>query len=155
MALFVNLLLVLVSVVVLAWPILRGRQAASSSTSPLDSLEEVLKRRQRIYDEIQTLVLDHEIGNLRTAEYEEELGAQRLKAADALREQEQIQDALSRLEDEIEDETLGLRRSWGTVKNVTGCSICGGAMDAESAICPRCALSQDEDVPEEEEEARG
>ena len=151
MALFVNLLLVVVSVVVLAWPMLKGRRVESSSISPLDSLEEVMKRRQRIYNEIQTLVLDHELGSIPANEYEEELRVHRLNAADAMREQERLQETLSHLEDELEDEALALRKSWGTVKDVAPCETCGGDMDAEAAICPRCALSQDVEVPERED----
>jgi hypothetical protein len=156
MALLVSLLLVLVSASVLAWPILKGRRVSSSSISPQDSLEEVLERRQRIYDEIQTLALDYELGNIPAREYEEEIGVHRLQAADALREEERLQETLARLEDELEDQALELRRSWGTVKEVTPCGICGGGMDVEAVMCPRCALSQDEDGSEsEEEEARG
>ncbi|MBF8266737.1 MAG: hypothetical protein HW388_245 [Dehalococcoidia bacterium] len=150
MALFLALPLALLSMVLLAWPILRRGRPASGPISPLDPLEEVRRRQQQIYEEIQTLILDHELGNVRHEEYEEELRALRLKAAHALQEQDQLQQAMARLEEEMENEALELRKSWGTVRAVKRCASCGGEMDAKAVVCPRCALSPDRDLSTEE-----
>src|SRR3989304_1793116 len=113
MALFFALPLALVSIALLAWPLLRRGGPASGPISPPDSLEEVRRRQQQIHQEIQTLILDYELGHVPQEEYENELSAHRLKAAYALREQEQLQEALALLEEELESRALELRKSWG------------------------------------------
>lgn len=149
MAYFLGLLLALVSIALLAWPILRRKQTASSSTLSLDSLEDVQWRQQQVYDEIKTLILDYELGNIPPEEYEERLGAYRLRAADLLRQQEQLRHELTYLEEELEDSVLALRMSWGTVKGVTICGGCGGETDLQAVLCPRCELPRDGGVAPE------
>lgn len=151
MALFFALPLALLSILLLAWPIVRRGRPASSPFSPLDPLEEVRRQQQRIYEEIQTLILDYELGNVHHEEYEEELKAHRLRAAYALREHDQLQQALARLEDELENKALELRKSWGTVTAVRRCGTCGGEMDAKAVVCPRCALSPERNLSPGEE----
>ena len=151
MALFFSLVLALVSIAVLAWPILRRERSSSDPTLSPDSLEDLSRRRQHIYDEVQTLSMDHELGIIRTHEYQEDLRAYRFQAAYTLREQEHLQQALAHLEEELEDEALELRKSWGTVTKTVSCETCGGEMDSEAVICPRCALSEEAEPYEEEE----
>ncbi|MFH1560177.1 MAG: hypothetical protein ABID84_02025 [Chloroflexota bacterium] len=160
MAYFLGLLLALASIALLARPILRREQTTSSSASSLDSLEDVQWRHQQVYDEIKTLILDYELGNIPPEEYEDRLTAYRLRAADLLRQQEQLLHELTYLEKEIEDRVLALRMSWGTVKRVTICGGCGGERDINATLCPRCDLPGEEEIAPEgdspvEEEARG
>lgn len=147
---FLGLLLAVGAIALLARPILRRGQTGSGSASTPDSLEDVQWRQQQIYDEIKTLILDHELGNIPSEEYEERLGTYRLRAADLLRQQEQFQHQVRYLEDEIEDRVLALRRSWGTVTGVTICDRCGGEMDLNALICPRCETSREEEVAPED-----
>ena len=146
MAYFLGLLLALVSIALLARPILRREQTASSPALSLESLEDVQWRLQQVYDEIKTLILDHELGNIPSEEYEEKLGDYRLRAADFLRQQEQLQQELASLEGEIEDTVLALRISRGTVKGVTLCGGCGGERDVNAVLCPRCELAEEKEV---------
>ena len=146
MAYFLGFLLALVSIALLARPILRREQTASSTASSLESLEDVQWRHQQVYDEIKTLILDHELGNIPSEEYGEKLGDYRLRAADLLRQQEQLLHELTSLEDEIEDRVLALRMSWGTVKGVTICGGCGGERDLNAVLCPRCELAEEKEV---------
>jgi hypothetical protein len=149
MALLLGLLLALASIALLAWPILRRKQTVSSSALSLDSLEDLQWRQHQVYDEIKTLILDYELGNIPPEEYEERLGAYRLGAADLLRQQERLQHELTYLEGELEDRVLALRMSWGTVKAVTICVGCGGEMDLNAVLCPRCELPRDGEVAPE------
>ena len=146
MAYLFGFLLALVSIALLARPILRRGQTTSSPTLSLESLEDVQWRHQQVYDEIKTLILDHELGNIPPEEYEEKLGDYRLRAADLLRQQEQLLHELTSLEDGIEDRVLALRMSWGTVSGVTICGGCGGERDLNAVLCPRCELPEEEEV---------
>ena len=146
MAYFVGLLLALVSIALLARPILRRQQTATGTASSLESMQDVQWRLQQGYDEIKTLILEHELGSVPSAEYDDKLGEYRLWAADLLRQQDQLLHELTSLEEEMEDSALALRMSWGTVKGVTDCGGCGGKMDLNAALCPRCQLAEEEDV---------
>ena len=150
MAVFIGLLLALALMVVLARPVLRREVQASGDISSPDFLE-VSRRQQQIYDDIKSLILDHELGNVPPREYRERLETYRLQAANALREQEQLRQTLSGQEEDLEDQALELRRSWGAVKRVNPCEWCGGEVDALAALCPRCELPLDGEPSVEEE----
>jgi hypothetical protein len=149
MAYFLGLILALVSIALLARPLLRRQQATSGPALSLESLEDVQWRHQQVYDEMQTLILDYELGNIPSDEYEEKLGGYRLQAADLLRQQDQLLHGLISLEHEMEDTVLSLRMSRGTVKGVTVCGRCGGEMDIDAVLCPRCELASEEEVGHE------
>ena len=150
MAILIGLLLALALIVVLARPVLRRDGGVSGDMSSPDFLE-ASRRQQQIYDDIKSLILDHELGNVPPQEYQERLETYRLQAANALREQEQLRHTLSRQEEELEDQALELRRSWGAVKRVNPCEWCGGEVDALAALCPRCELPLDGEPSMEEE----
>ena len=140
MPFFLGLIFAFFAILVLAWPVLRRGRAAAGQAPPPDALAEVTQRRSRIYDDIKTLALDHELGNVPDQEYTEKLAAYRLEAARALRDHEQLQQAQTALEDDLENEALSLRRSWGSVKETALCEVCGKEVDASAALCPRCEL---------------
>ena len=140
----IGILLTLVSIALLARPILRQAQTASNSSLSLDSLKEVQWQNQQVYDEIKTLILDYELGNVPPEEYNEKLGAYRLQAGSLLRQQEELLHEAEDLEDEIEDTVLALRMSWGTVKQVTICGECGGERDVSAALCHRCEFANED-----------
>ncbi|MDA0989060.1 MAG: hypothetical protein O2783_08100 [Chloroflexi bacterium] len=145
----IGLLITLVSIALLARPILRRVQTTSGSSSLLDSQGDsrgdgVQWQRQQVYDEIKTLILDYELGNIPPEEYNEKLGTYRLQAASLLRQQELLLHESRYLVDEMEDEVLALRISWGTVKEVTTCGECGGERDLNAALCPRCEFQSED-----------
>lgn len=109
MVLLVGVLLALGSIVILALPFLRAQRERGSG--PLDtSPEEFLLRRQNIYEEIHTLQLDHEIGNIGDEEYQRQLHLYRLEAAMSLKEEEVAEEDIEELERALEDEILSLRK---------------------------------------------
>ena len=137
-------LLALASIALLARPFLRRPQPASLPSSSLDSLKNVQWQQQQVYDEIKTLILDHDLGNIPSQEYDEKLGAYRLQAADLLRQEEQLLHEVRYLEEEIENRVLALRMSWGTVRGVTACGECGEERDVNAALCPRCKFASED-----------
>ncbi len=140
MAFILGLSFAFLAILLLAWPVLRRNRAAPDATPSQAPLSQVALRRSRIYDDIKTLVLDHELGNIPDQEYEEKLAVYRIDAARAIRDQEQLQQAQATLEDDLEREVLELRRSWGSVTETTICAVCGREMDAAAELCPRCEL---------------
>jgi hypothetical protein len=147
----IGVLITLVSIALLARPILRQNQIASGSSS-LDSqgdsrgnaLKGVQWQLQQVYDEIKTLILDYELGNVPPEEYNEKLGDYRLQAASLLRQQGLLFHEARNLFDEMENEVLALRISWGTVRKVTTCGECGGERDLNAALCPRCECQSED-----------
>ena len=138
MAYLLGFLLALVSIALLARPFLRQRHPVSIPSSSFDSLKDVQWQQQQVFDEIKTLILDHDLGNIPPEEYDEKLGTYRIQAADLLRQEEQFLQDLKYLEEEIEDRVLALRISWGAVKGLTTCSECGGERGVNAGLCPRC-----------------
>ena len=117
MPVVVGLTFAFLAIVVLGWPILRRRRSRATRAAPPDAIQEALRRRDRAYDEIKTLILDHELGNVPDDEYERKLAAFRIDAARAIRDLEQLRQASAGADDaELEKEVLELRRSWGSVK---------------------------------------
>ena len=140
MPFFLGLVFAFVAILVLAWPILRRGHSAHAPAAPPDAVGEVAQRRARIYEDIKTLALDYELGNVPAEEYSAKLAAFRLEAARALRDQEQLQQTQARLEDDLENQVLELRRSWGSVTETMLCEVCGREVGASAALCPRCEL---------------
>ena len=145
------------AILALAWPILRRRRSEAAPDAMRDDLQEAVRRRDRVYDDIKTLMLDHELGNVPDKEYAEKLAAFRIDAARAIRDLEQVRQSSLQVGDELEDEVLALRRSWGSVNDSASCEGCGREVAANSPICPRCELpmarltGSEEDAPAEGE----
>ena len=135
-----GLLLALAAAALIAWPLLRARRTGPPSALPgsLDELREVQWQRRQVYDEIRTLSLDSELGNVPAEEYAEAISTHRLRAALLLRQEEQLRSGLVRMMREIEDEVLALRLANGSVLRTTACSGCGGVRDADAEFCPMC-----------------
>ena len=140
MVFFVALILTLLSIAVLTWPFIRRERGAMPRISVLDVLQEALWREQQVFDEIKTLILDYDLGNVPHSEYEERLGDHRMRAAYALRERERLQQALAQLGEDVEDEVLTLRKSTGSVRVIALCEWCQGQIDTATPRCPRCGL---------------
>lgn len=141
MAIFIGLLLGLISMVLLALPVLTRGRRGPRPVSPLGSLDEIRQRRRQIYDEMRSLILDYQLGNLSPRDFQGRLEIYRLQAAYALREEDGTQEALRGVEAALEDDVLNLRRSWGSVDGVVLCKRCGHEMDVKAPLCPRCATS--------------
>lgn len=143
MAVVVGLTFAFLAIVALAWPVLRRRRSRAAQEAPPDAIQEALRRRDRVYDDIKTLILDHELGNVPADEYAQKLAAFRIDAARAIRDLEQVRQAGAEQDDELESEVLELRRTWGSVKDTLFCGVCGRDVDAAAPLCPRCEMPLD------------
>ena len=83
-------------------------------------------------------------------EYTEKLAAYRLEAARVLRDHERLRQTQDGLEDDLENEALELRRSWGSVNETVPCEMCGREVDASAMLCPRCELPLDRETTSRE-----
>ena len=102
MSLAIGLILAIVSVVVVASPFFLSRRRRRAGNAG-QSLEEVMAKRERIYEEMRTLQVDFQLGNIDEDEYESLMRTHRLEAAALVQQQESLeQEARHRaLEDEI------------------------------------------------------
>ena len=140
MPVVVGLTFAFLAIVALAWPVLRRRRSRATQEAPPDAIQEALRRRDRVYDDIKTLILDHELGNVPDYEYAQKLAAFRIDAARAIRDLEQVRQTGAEEDDDLESEVLELRRSWGSVKDTVQCEICDREADAVALLCPRCEM---------------
>ena len=136
MAIIVAVVLGILSIAVLAFPFLKSRShgqpknlvEGSGSTEPeLDA----------IYDAIRTLQLEHQLGKMPEAVYQEQLDAYRLQAAVLLRQQSD--DGASNADRALEQEILAVRteinRSDG---GAASCPECNSTVDVGLGRCPEC-----------------
>ncbi len=143
MAVVVGLTFAFLAIVALAWPVLMRRRSRAVQEASPDATQEALRRRDRVYDDIKTLILDHELGNVPGDEYAQKLAAFRIDAARAIRDLEQVRQAGAEEDESLENEVLELRRSWGSVKDTLLCQVCVREVDAAAPLCPRCEMPLD------------
>ena len=134
-----GLLLALTAAALIAWPLLRSRRASPMPRrGALDGLMEVRRQRSQVYDDIQTLGLDRELGHVTADRYAEAFEAHRLRAALLLRQEEEIMAEIAPRMNDIEDEVLAFRQASGSVLSTTECEECGRLRDTDAPLCPRC-----------------
>ena len=142
MALLLSLIMALVFLALLARPILKRDTADSRASVPQD-FREIALRQRKTFDDIRNLSQDHELGHVPNQEYHLRLQTHRREAARALRDGDAVLQVLELRGQQVEDRALELRRSWGTVVSLASCEGCGGDVDANAAVCPRCELRRD------------
>jgi rubrerythrin len=134
----------ILSVVVLVavlYPFLRPGAEEAGPPLPPD-LETLLARREAIYQAMETLRLEHELGTVEEAEFVRRTREYRRQAAAALREQDSIEAEM----DDLEREVLAARaRLRGDA--ALRCQECGSPLDPVTAVCPHCAGGPEGDTP--------
>ena len=110
MTLLIGLLLVALSIGVVVLPFYRGRRDvdANGDAGFLDANE---VRRRGLYEEIETLELERNVGNVDQEEYHRRLQALRMAAAATFREQDRDRLLRESADRGIEREVLDIRRS--------------------------------------------
>lgn len=103
MTVLVVTLLVAASVAVLAYPLLVRR-----SVDPDEQAEELSlglrKVRDRVYEEIRVLQQEYFLHSISQQEYAEQLQEARLRAADLLAQQHQVQETLASIDEDVEQQ---------------------------------------------------
>ena len=98
-------LLLIVTVAVLGYPFWAARHGGISFDDPVRDLEDGIRRaRDRVYEEIRALQQEYFLGNTTEAEYRAQLQAARRRAAELIREQQQVNETAAAIERRVESE---------------------------------------------------
>ena len=140
MSLAIGIGLALFSLMVLAVPFFRGSTARRFQ----DTVRELQKQREAIYQEARILQSDLALGHLSQEEYEGRLREYRIQAAELLRQEDDSRELDSSLEEEIR----GLRDVPGPVEEVITCPNCGASVGEGVGECPECGAEITETISE-------
>ena len=92
MAIMIGAVLCLFSIAVLLYPFLKTPRAGSA-LGRIEGSEESLQQLESVYQAIQTLQLEHQLGRIPDSSYQNQLDAYRLEAAEILRSRALAEDA--------------------------------------------------------------
>ncbi len=102
-------LLLLVCLAVLAYPFFVPHFEMEVSPDPArDIMEQIRRSRERVYEEIRMLQQEHFLNNLTEEEYQSQLQAARRRAAELVRQQQQVQNAFAEAEADVEGQMLNM-----------------------------------------------
>ena len=148
MAILIALLLVLFSVGVVVYPFLNARRP---DLSPIpSSLQGLAERRLAIYTDVQTLELEHELGNVEDEDYHRRLKSYVVAAASTLRAEENAQAVLEKLDRRVEEEVLLSRASRRGGQGDASCPTCGQLLSPGAKTCSHCGIPGIKGGPEVE-----
>ena len=147
------------SLLMVGYSFFRGNETAAASSAPTQTVGEDGVGLDSIYDSIDTLELEYQLGNLPEEQYREQLRAYRLEAAAAIREQMEGEAAPPDLL--LEQEVIAARaeiRSPDSSAGWQACPQCDAPVPATLAqangSCPHCGASvQKESTTEATESA--
>lgn len=105
MTIVVLTLLVLVAVAILAYPFWAARHGGVLFDDPARDLEAGIRRaRDRVYEEIRALQQEYFLGNTTEDEYRAQLLTARRRAAELIREQQQVNETAATMERRVDAE---------------------------------------------------
>ena len=136
-AVLVGITLALLCIGVVAYPFFKTRsfqRADPSLPAPPGGVTDI----DAIYEALQTLRLEYQIGKVPEELYHEQFRAYRLQAATALREQDEARTAQETLESEISAVGIAM---YGNVDVSILCPGCGSAIDVVAGRCPECGTA--------------
>ena len=140
MSLIVGVALAVFSLAIIIYPFFKSRLGnKNAAMSASDALGDALgpPELDPIYDAINTLQLEHQLGKLPEHLYQEQLRAYRIQAAAALRQKAEDRAGAPgwRLEQEVLVARAALRRSSGGPRP---CPSCRSLAPPGLAVCPEC-----------------
>ncbi len=150
MALIIGAILALLSIAVAVYPFVSHRFFAARRPPPAAGQGSLAARLDAVYDAINTLQLERELGNLPEGLYREQLDAYRFQAALLLREMDRS--SAERGEDWALEEEIRLARTalkLPALEPPLPCPACGRPTRAEGNQCPECGGSLTASVPVE------
>ena len=112
MTVLVVTLLLVGSLAVLAYPLFMQRRGALLDEPAAELTLQLRRARDRVYDEIRTLQQEYFLESVSEEDYRAQLQAARLRAAQFLREQQQVQQTVETIDRAVEEE---MRRAAGEV----------------------------------------
>ena len=136
MAIILAAVLVILCISVLVFPFLKSRYH-SQPENLTDGSGSIESELDAIYDAIQTLQLEHQLGKMPEAVYQEQFEAYRIQAAGLLRQQHRLQ--AENPDQVLEQEILAARAEInGSDVGVCTCPDCNSTLDAGVRRCPEC-----------------
>ena len=133
MAIIIGAVLSLFSLAVLLYPFFKARRAGLAPGRPEGS-DESPPELESVYQAIQTLQLEHQLGRVPEGSYEELLDAYRLEAAEILRAQALARDASQDTDGSGDSEEAALEREILLARTlISGGSISTGPAAQESS----------------------
>lgn len=140
------------SLVMVAYSFFRGNETAAPSPSPAQAVDEDGVGLDSIYDSIDTLELEYQLGNLPEDQYREQLRAYRLEAAAAIKNQ--LEGGAAPADLLLEQEVMAARaeiRSTNPAAGWQACPQCDAPIPAALAqsdgSCPHCGASFSSPLP--------
>jgi len=135
MAVIIGITLALLCVSVAAYPFFKNR--SDRKEGPPVPIAEVTDM-ESLYEAIQTLQLEHQIGKVPEELYREQFQSYRLQLAVALRDQDQTRNLQDALEAEISAVGIAM---YGDVGVSIPCPGCSSSVDASLGRCPECGTA--------------
>ena len=146
MPLVIGAALALFCIAILAYPLLKSR-SGGQRVRPAPDVSLGSQELEAVYQNIRTLRLDYQMGNVPESSFREQMNDYRLQAALALRRGTEAVDgdAGQLLEHEVLLARFALNGAGG---GVAFCPRCGADLDEEASECQRCAASPGRQSPE-------
>ena len=140
MALIVGAALAAFSVAILAYPFLRSRMKAGTKGPTYDATA-AAPELEPIYDAIQTLQLEYQLGSVPEHLYREQLRGYRTQAAAVLRQRVEVRAGAPEwlLEQEVLVARAAIRGSDGGPRP---CPNCRSLVSPGLAVCPECGANR-------------
>ena len=137
MGALLGIALAIVSILVVALPFLSKRRTAREDDPISRFLEDLERKRRQIYLEIRSLQTDHDTGKIPEEEFRTLLQEYRLRAAELLKRQREIEEKRKAIEESIELEVSRIRTN---IKNghMPVCPNCSREVEEGSRFCPEC-----------------
>ena len=105
MSVFIITVVLVATIAVLAYPFFVRPSRQGALDDAAEELAQRLRRsRDRVYEEVRALQQEYFLNNLSEDEYRAQLLAARLRAAELMRQQQQVQEALLSIEEAVDEE---------------------------------------------------
>ena len=146
MVIAIGIVLTFFCVAVIAIPFLRSRHAREL-VNPVEMIDELIRKRQLIYQEMATLKESHQVGNVPEAEFRAVYQNLRRRAAETLLIQGRWEERLGALDDALEQQIVELRKDWQAQKETVICLECDNTSPVSQSHCSTCGASLAPQVP--------
>ena len=141
-ALLVGLILAVGCIIILAAPL---RRRPTAVRFPLEELDDISAQLQVTYDEIKTLSLEFNTGQVPEEQYSEQLGSLRSRAAALLQKMDLLEQSTVELDKRLEQQISALRDGRGSSVKGDVCSRCGAKLVAGPSLHTCSAQSGSEE----------
>ena len=155
MAYILTIFLALISLSILAIPILKRKKSniAEFHSSNL-VISDLDNAQARLHEGVKSAILDYELGNISDEEYVQQIREYRLETARSLMDQAKMDSSIENFNLGVESEVMALRVFWGSVTDIMPCESCSVSLDQRSSFCPNCEIVVESNKSPMREESR-